>query len=274
MANASKAKLKVFDSRFLTGISLSALLALTPALFFLSFGLAAEAFITLFDIPVFPARSIVEYADRWTHAAGYVGSKYTDPLLFGLLGPTIGYNVQLAMLVLAFVAFCFGIFALVGWIAGLVSRLLAERLNSLASFHVAQAAYGSDGVGTTIRASGPNAFDGNSISHRLPFEIEASIQMVADKAATERITELRRKLGELIASIGNDDHAKAMGQFLTWNELIHTTYFLAPELRMLLCCAISRASGFSYSEHLSQDHRSSALLDWLAGLSRNPNATI
>ena len=268
LANAAKAKLKVFDSRFLTGISLSVVLALTPVLFFLSFGLAAEAFITLFDIPVFPARSIVEYADRWTHAAGYVGSQYTDPFLFALLGPTIGYNVQLAMLVLAFVAFCFVIFALVGWVAGLVSRLLAERLNSLASFHVAQAAYGSDGVGTTIRASGPNAFDGNSLSHRLPLEIELSMQRVADKSASERITELRRKLGELVASIGDNDHTRAMGQFLTWNELIHTTYFAVPELRMLLCCAISRADGFSQSEHLGQDARSSAILRWLAGLSR------
>lgn len=272
LASASKARLRVFNSKFLTGISLSAVLLLTPVLFLFSFGLAAEVLIKILGIAATPAHSIAGYFDRWTSAADYVGSNYTDPFLFGVLGRALGYNAQLALLVAAFVVFCFAVFLAVEWGAGVVSRLLAERLNSLATFHVAQVAYGSDGVGTVVRGSGPNAFEENNFSRRLPIEIEEAVQRVADQAASKAITELRRKLGGLIASVGSNEHPGPGDHFLTWDELIHTTYFAISEMRVLLCCAIARADGFLASEQLILDERSTRMFQWLDGDARSPVA--
>jgi hypothetical protein len=188
--------------------------------------------------------------------------------MFRLLGESWGYNIQLAVLVAAFVGICFGVFAIVGWTTNILSGVLARYLNSLATFHVAQSVYGGDEVGITAQTSTTRAFDGTGLSHRLPEHIEDAIRGVADAAASNTISRLRRKISLLISSIGGRDELGSGDHFLTWDELIHTTYFRVTELRILLCAAIARSNGFVASDLLQQNEHARRLSDWLTSIER------
>jgi hypothetical protein len=259
-----QAKLAIFDQRFLSGISLTLVLMATPIIFLASFISAAEIMAVLLRIQLPPPSSVLEYIQRGVQVANYIGGRFTDPILFRMFGTTWGYNLQFLLLVTAFVAVCFGVFVTVGWVSKVLSKMLAKHLNSLATFHVAQAVYGGDEVGTVAQASSSRAFDGAGLSYKLPERIEKSIREAADRAAAESIFRLRQRLSLIISSIGREEVAH--DHFLTWDELIHTTYFRVAEMRMLLCCAIARSGGFVGSEQLVQSDAAEWLSEWLASL--------
>jgi len=266
LTSVAHARLAIFDRKFLSGISLALVLVATPLLFLVSFFATAKALAGFLEIPLSQAKSITEYIDRAVGVANYVGSRYTDPILFQVFGSTWGYNMQLALLVVAFVVVCFAVFVVVGWASAVLSGILAKRLNSLATFHVAQAVYGGDEVGTTAQASSSHAFDGAGLSHKLPKYIEDAIREAADSAASNTISQLRRRIAILISSIGGHDELDSGSHFLTWDELIHTSYFRAEEMRMLLFTAINKSLGFAATERLAQSRYAPRLGDWLTSI--------
>ena len=266
LTSVPKVKLSIFDRRFLSGIALWFVIAVTPIVFIISFLVVAYVLSKMLGIASNEASSFSEYMSLGIRVADYVGGRFTDPILFPLLGPTWGYNIQLALLVLAFVIICFGMFIIVGWLTAILSGLLARRLNVMATFHVAQAAYGADTIGLTGESSSFSAFNGAGISHMLPNKVGEAIRETADVAASKTISDLRRKISLLISSIGQHDVSSASDNVLTWNELIHTTYFKVPEFRALLCIAIARAKGFTASDLLMRDTSVANVENWLTSI--------
>jgi len=51
--------------------------------------------------------------------------------------------------------------------------------------------------------------------------------------------------------------------FLTWGELIHTSYFVVPRFRKLVCYAIAHSPGFKPTEEFKRDPDYPLMLRWL-----------
>ncbi len=69
----------------------------------------------------------------------------------------------------------------------------------------------------------------------------------------QSLPKLRKSIYELAFSIGTGKPDSFVQDYLSWHELIHTSYFDVPHFRMLIGFAISTAKGFQVTEKFKQD---------------------
>ena len=69
----------------------------------------------------------------------------------------------------------------------------------------------------------------------------------------ESITKIRGAISEFALNEGPDGQLGTALNYLTWQELIHTSYFAVPEFQKLLARAISDADGFEPSTVFRSD---------------------
>jgi hypothetical protein len=76
---------------------------------------------------------------------------------------------------------------------------------------------------------------------------------MSDEAAARSVAKFRSAVSELVALEHASDARQAVTKYLTWTELIHTSYFHAPGLRKLIAYAIAQSPGFRPTEAFARD---------------------
>ncbi len=145
----------------------------------------------------------------------------------------------------------------------ILSRFLSGRLDQQTSFEIRRSALGNDtetevAVMTTPSPSwlGPGVpfippAVGRPIAERSNKEMEASISRI--RSAISEFAVLHEKGGQLTSALN----------YLTWRELIHTSYFNVLEFQKLISCAIAHSDGFQPSATFKSDPEFDMVKEWL-----------
>ena len=95
---------------------------------------------------------------------------------------------------------------------------------------------------------GVDVFDDDA---RAILERRGVSRILIGSQASQVIEKFRSLIGTLaFADAGLD--GSALAKLLSWNELIHTTYFTVPRFRVLIAYAIAQTSGFCASDALQR----------------------
>jgi hypothetical protein len=133
------------------------------------------------------------------------------------------------------------------------TQLRASILGNDTSAEVAQSA-----------AEAPSFFD---LRTSLPEELAFEISKVADAAAAVSISKLRRSLSRLAFEEDKRTRTDLIAEYLTWDELIHTTYFKVPLFNKLIAYAIAQSEGFRATTAFLSDPDYERVAGWYAELS-------
>jgi hypothetical protein len=152
---------------------------------------------------------------------------------------------------------------LVQLLAGWLSAIASRWLDDLTWFEVRRSALGNDAhaevaVGCSAK---PSWIDREP--RQLPDEIARKITERSNREMMTSLGKFRSAIGELAFAEGQDGQIAKALDFLTWRELIHTSYFDVPEFRKFLAAAISQVEGFAPSEALRNDPEFAAALRWI-----------
>lgn len=132
------------------------------------------------------------------------------------------------------------------------SYVLSAFLNRLARSQIATSALGGDALGELAVAAHARPPWCNQGFNPLPRELADELSAASDIAATAAFRRIRRNLSKLVYS-DRQETSDALVEYLTWKELIHTTYFDSPAFRKLLAFAIAQSVGFRASEKFLAD---------------------
>lgn len=158
------------------------------------------------------------------------------------------------------------IYRLVRLLAYPTSALLSRGLNTMAWSQLQRASLGNDLEGETARFARDRPMwvaDGHPV---LPAEMRKEITAVSDAAAAKAVAKIRAALSELGVMQIEKDGKDALNDFLTGEELIHTTYFKVPRFRKLVACAISQSPGFRPTAAFRADPDFALVKGWYEAL--------
>jgi hypothetical protein len=182
------------------------------------------------------------------------------------------FGTQLNLI--AVLLFGFGIGILAMWLAALLvyvpfkkaseflSTMLSRALNLTASKQFNRSALGSDTVGerALYALDQPTWCD---IAYKpLPRELADEISQTSNKAAANSIAEIRNSLNEVTFSEKHENVTALVSDYLSWKELVHTTYFHIPRFRKLVAYAICQTPGFSPTNAFKLDPDFALVRSW------------
>jgi hypothetical protein len=100
----------------------------------------------------------------------------------------------------------------------------------------------------------------------LPQDLSDEIAKAADAAAALSIAKFRAALGTLVFTDQKTSVPDVIGEYLTWQELVHTSYFDVSRFRKLIACAISQVRGFEATSAFQADPDHLIVAGWYANL--------
>ncbi|MFM9850609.1 MAG: hypothetical protein ACKVP3_26205 [Hyphomicrobiaceae bacterium] len=153
------------------------------------------------------------------------------------------------------------------------SYVLSAFLNRLAKSQIATSALGGDALGElTIAAHALPPWCKQGFNP-LPPELADELSAASDLAATAAFRRVRRNLSRLVYS-DRQETSDALVEYLTWKELIHTTYFDSPAFRKLLAFAIAQSAGFRASEKFLADPDYRRVEKWFRDITAERSAKV
>ncbi|MCH9806839.1 MAG: hypothetical protein K0U74_03825 [Alphaproteobacteria bacterium] len=204
----------------------------------------------LFHIVTDEASSLVLDNDLWQGRAG---------LLVRMIIPVV-------LVPIVFVIVAILLVFLVQGIAGFLSAFLSRILDRLTWFEVKRSALGNDTETEVAVTAGSKPSWVKKPFATLPDEVGNQITGYSNEVAVHSLSKFRNAIGELALSEGVDNQGKDPFSYLTWRELVHSSYFEVPEFRLLIAEAIAVNEGFKRSaayEGSSEAHTAAA---WLAAI--------
>jgi hypothetical protein len=143
-----------------------------------------------------------------------------------------------------------------------LSDALSVVLNHVAWQQLRKAGFGNDNVGEiSVNADASCPWLGSAWLP-LPSELSEEITTLSNKAACDAVPKFRNLVGQLALSKDKEANAFIFSEYLTWDELIHCSYFDVPWFRMLVAYAIAHSEGFRPTEAF-RDHPDYGLVaDW------------
>ena len=139
------------------------------------------------------------------------------------------------------------------------TSLILDRLTWKA---IRKTAFGADTLGEVANHASavPNwlVTGFNSLPSRLSDELND----FSNTAASKSIPHLRQILSQLASFDNAANPNRFIENYLTWNELIHTSYFALPRFRKFLCYLIANVDGFKPSSALENDPEYALLGEW------------
>lgn len=155
-------------------------------------------------------------------------------------------SVPIALFGLPLVLFLISLVAtfLTTLIARGLSAALSRVLNSAVLHQIRSSAFGSDAVGESATSAALRPVWLETAFAPLPRELAMEISNISNTAAGAALVKYRNLIGTMAFADEKDIRTTLFSEYLTWNELVHTTYFNVPRFRMLVAYAISQAEGF------------------------------
>ena len=189
-----------------------------------------------------------------------------DDTRFGNYAAAVRAAIPMVLVPLAFVALALLAMVIIGWFARVTSALLARLLNRTTLSEIKREIYGND-TGTEV-AFGVEPRPGWMDTRRsyLPPGIADKLTDHANHAAASSLAKFRNAISEIAMSAGKPPSGGIVSSYLTWKELIHSTYFDYPEFQSLVACAVSKADGFQPTPAFRGDPSYAEAEGWLVAI--------
>lgn len=245
--------------------------------FIVTTDVGAEVFDYLFSRP--DARKISEAHGAFVRVQEALVSIYT--LSFNYSGRVLYEfisDVNLVKQISHFLTllFYFVVLCFVGVIVLFVSAVIAvpvgaitsALLNRSTTLQIRHNAWGGDTIGEYPVSVGnsPHWIAGGSPP--LPAALADEITRISDEAAANAIKKFRGLLTDLAFAKKGVDDFDVLSKYLTWKELIHTTYFHVPRFRKLVAYAIAASPGFRATDAFMADPDYSVVASWYAEITQ------
>lgn len=96
----------------------------------------------------------------------------------------------------------------------------------------------------------------------LPEALGSELQATSDDAIREVVPKFRDAARTFAAATTGREKSDMISDYLTWNELVHTSYFNNARFRKLVAFAAAQADGFVAADALRQDPEYAAVARW------------
>ena len=143
-----------------------------------------------------------------------------------------------------------------------LSAVLSRQFDRITWHQIRQSAYGNDSIGEVAVGAADRPVWAGSSPAPLPDELSEEVSALADAAAAQSVSKLRRAVQLLAFSEGDQKKSDLLAEYLTWDELIHTAYFKVARFRKLVAFAIAHSPGFRPSEKFKSDPDFATVARW------------
>lgn len=189
-------------------------------------------------------------------------------------GGRFGGIVRL-MVPIVLVPFVFAVIALVmlkilEYVAAIISKLLARALNHITLAEMKRSTFGNDTEGEIVVGADYNPSWLEPVTWELPQDVSDRISAHSNTMASQSIAKFREAISRLSYAEGEDARSRLISDYLTWNELVHTSYFEVEQFRKMVALAISQAPGFRPTERLLHDPDFQVTTQWVGLLGQKP----
>lgn len=196
-----------------------------------------------------------------------------DDLGLGAVGGVLRLAVPIVLVPAVFGALALAILAIIQVVAVRVSALVSKVLNRLTLNEIRRSAYGNDTEGEIALAADYSPTWIQPPYCSLPAEIGDKISECSNTATSQSLAKFRNAISNL-AFAEAEDKTSLITNYLTWKELIHTSYFEVPEFQKLVLSAISRADGFRATDKFKADPDYAKTALWLTELERRTEQAV
>jgi hypothetical protein len=142
---------------------------------------------------------------------------------------------------------------------------VSRQLNAATVSQIRAKLFGADVSGEIAVGCDVRPYWSSSAMNALPEVVSAEITEMSDRAAEKAVRVMRARAYDIVAA---EDPRERLNEYLSWEELVHTTYFNAPTFQRLLAYAISKAEGFAATPALRSDPSYPQLRQWLDEIRR------
>lgn len=163
-------------------------------------------------------------------------------------GPFGGFLRLLLPVVLVPVAFALlalGVLMVIRFVAVYFSSFLSRQLNGLTHHQLTRTALGNDTVGEIALGADVRPAWAPVVYPFLPGEVGDRITAYSNEISFQSLAKFRNAISTLAFAESEESRSGVLTTYLTWRELVHTSYFEVPEFRGLLAYAIGQADGFT-----------------------------
>ncbi len=176
--------------------------------------------------------------------------------LLRLLVPVVLVPIVFALIALV-------ILKIIEWVARLISTVLARALNHITLAEMKRSTFGNDTEGEIVVGAdyGPSWLD--PVTWELPDDVAERISAHSNSMAAQSIMKFREAISTFASAEGADARSRLMTDYLSWNELVHTSYFEVPQFREMVAVAISQTPGFRPTERLLHDPNYQVTVQWV-----------
>ena len=193
-----------------------------------------------------------------------------DDTRFGGYTAIARVAVPMVLVPLVFASIALLFMMLLGWVARGLSAVLAKLLNQVTVSEIKREIYGNDTGGEIAFGAGPRPPWIETGRPYLPDGIAKLLTEQADRAAWASLAKFRNAISTIAMSSGRPPASGLVSNYLTWKELIHSTYFDLPEFQLLVARAIASQSGFAPAQALLQHPAYPRVEQWLRDLEAAP----
>ncbi len=132
--------------------------------------------------------------------------------------------------------------------------MLSTNLNKLTLSELKRSAFGNDTDGEIALGVDYRPSWIKESFHPLPADLSDKITEQSNSMAYASLAKFRNAISTLAFAEGADK-AGLVSNYLSWKELIHTSYFDVPMFRKLVAQAISQTPGFTATDAFRQRPR-------------------
>ena len=162
---------------------------------------------------------------------------------------------------------------LLAWVARHLSAVMATLLNRVTVSEIQREIYGNDTGGEIAYGAGPRPAWMDSGRPYLPDGIAQLLTEHADRAASASLAKFRNAISTIAMSSGRAPATGLVSDYLTWKELIHSTYFDLPEFQLLVARAVASQEGFRPAPALLRHPGLAQVEQWVHDVDTTPAAT-
>jgi hypothetical protein len=166
-----------------------------------------------------------------------------------------------------------GLTYLVGIASIFISGLLSAGLNRLTWQQIRKVGFGNDTNGELAIDASSSCMWLSSISYPLPERLAGEISDLSNRAASVAVEKFRGMISELALSKEREANTFLFAEYLTWDELIHCSYFNVPRFRMLVAYAIAQSEGFRPTEIFKSHPDYELVAQWYEEIRPKADAT-
>ena len=143
-----------------------------------------------------------------------------------------------------------------------VSSIFSRGLNPLTMSQIRSTALGSDTVVDSAIDAQVWPMWLNEGHPPLPDTLGNNLQAYSDAAAAKAIPKFRGAAATF-AMVGDDPASMdVLSEYLTWDELIHTSYFVNPYFCKLMAYTLAQGEGFSATKSFARDPHYASAAKW------------